>query len=219
MKKLIITIVILIIIAAVVVAAILATQPPPTESVVTGVVAGNTFTYNLKASANVNEDNVTLPPAITEYNNTESFRVTITSVSNSTVSFNTAWRFINGTEINDSGYVNVLTGDDNQVFWAIYPANLTKNMLLNPQGTDGNIVNDTEVRTYKSGDRQTNVMTLQNQFPDSSNPTRVYEDYLYVHFDKTTGMLVELQDIQRYNDPEAVLTYSWILVDSNVWAV
>jgi hypothetical protein len=219
MKKLIITIVILIVVVSITVAAFLAFQSPATNSVVTGVVAGNTFTYNLKASANVNEHNVTLPPAITEYNNTESFRVTITSVSGPTISFNTTWRFVNGTEINNSGYVNVLTGNDNQVFWAIYPANLSKNMLLNPQGTDGNIVNDTEVRTYKSGDRQTNIMTLQNQFPDSSNPTRVYEDYLYVHFDKITGMLVELQDIQRYNNPEAILTYSWILADSNVWIV
>lgn len=219
MKKLIITIVILIIVVTVVVAAILSTQPPPSQSPVTGLVAGNTFTYNLKAIASINEDNVTLPPAIMEYNNTELFRVTITSVSSPTVSFNATWRFTNGTEINNSGYVNVLTGDDNKVFWAIYPANLTKNMLLNPQGTDSNIVNSTEVRTYKSGDRQTNIMTLQNQFPDSSNPTRVYEDYLYVHFDKITGMLVELQDIQRYNNPEAVLTYSWILVDSNAWIV
>lgn len=218
MKKIIITIVILLIAVSIIVAAILATQPV-SEPIVTGVVAGNMFTYDLKATTSVSEDNVTLPPAPSEYNNTEWYRVTITSVSGPTVSFNTTWHFNNGTEIERSGYVNVLTGDDNQVFWAIYPANLTQYKLVSPQGTDGNIVNETEIRTYKSGERATNLMSLQNEFPDTSDPTRVYDDYLYVHFDKITGMLVELQDIQRYNSPEAILTYDWVLISSNVWTV
>jgi hypothetical protein len=62
-------------------------------------------------------------------------------------------------------------------------------------------------------------MTLQNEFPDASNPARVYADYLYVHFDKITGMLVELKDMQLYNSPEVILTYEWVLIGSNVWTV
>lgn len=218
MKKLVITIVILVIAVSVAVAAILSVQEPA-ETVVTGVVAGNMFTYDLKSYATVNEDNVTLPPGASEYNNTEWYKVTITSVSGSTVSFNTTWHFVNGTEIENTGYVNVLTGEDNKVFWAIYPANLTVNQLVSPQGTDGNYVNETETRSYTNGDRVTSIITLQNEFPDASNPARVYDDYLYIHFDKITGMLVELKDIQLYNSPEVILTYDWILVDSNVWAV
>lgn len=218
MKKRAITIVILVIVVAIIVAAILATQPPPTEPIVTGVVAGNTFTYDLKAYTSVSEDNVTLPQGVSEYNNTEWYKITITSVDGSVVSFNTTWRFVNGTEIERSGYVNVLT-DDNQAFWAIYPANLTENKLVRPQGTYGNYVNDTEVRTYKSGDRETNLMNTQTELLDSGDPTRVFDDYRYVHFDKITGMLVELKEIQVYNSPEAVLTYDWVLVGSNVWTV
>ncbi len=218
MKKLIITIVILIIAVSIAIAAILSVQGPA-ETVVTGVVAGNTFTYDLKSFATVNEDNVTLPQGASEYNNTEWYKVTITSVSGPTVSFNTTWHFVNGTEIENTGYVNVLTGEDNKVFWAIYPANLTVNQLVSPQGTDGNYVNETDTRSYTNGDRVTCIITLQNEFPDASNPARVYDDYLYIYFDKITGMLVELKDIQLYNSPEVILTYDWVLIDSNVWTV
>jgi hypothetical protein len=218
MKKLIITIVMLVIAVSIAIAVILSVQEP-TETVVTGVVAGNVFTYNLKAYTTVNEGNVTLPPAPSEYNMTEWYRITITSVSGPKTSFNTTWHFINGTEIERAGYVNVLTGEDNQVFWAIYPANLTLNQLVAPSGTDGNIVNQTETKSYKAGDRATNIMTLQNEFPDASNPTRVCDDYLYVHFDKVTGMLVELKDMQLYSDPQVILTYDWVLINSNVWTV
>jgi hypothetical protein len=62
-------------------------------------------------------------------------------------------------------------------------------------------------------------MTVQNEFPDTTNPSRVFDDYTYVHFDKTTGMLVELKDMQVYNDPQVILTYEWVLIDSNAWAV
>jgi len=218
MKKLIITIVMLVIAVSIAIAAILSVQRPA-ETVVTGVVAGNTFTYDLKSYITVNEDNVTLPQGASEYNNTEWYRVTITSVSGPTVSFNTTWHFVNGTEIENTGYVNVLTGEDNKVFWAIYPANLTVNQLVSPQGTDGNYVNETETRSYASGGRVTSIMALQNEFHDASNPTRVYADYLYVHFDKITGLLVELKDMQLYNSPEVILTYEWLLTGSNVWTV
>ena len=218
MKKLIITIVILVIAVSIAIAAILSVQGPA-ETVVTGVVAGNTFTYNLRSYITVNEDNVTLPQGASEYNNTEWYKVTITSVSGPTVSFNTTWHFVNGTEIENTGYVNVLTGEDNKIFWAIYPANLTINELVSPQGTDGNYVNETETRSYTSGGRVTSIVALQNEFPDASNPTRVYDDYLYIHFDKITGMLVELKDMQLYNSPEVILTYDWILIGSNVWTV
>ncbi len=197
---------------------VLSTQTPQTP--LSGLVAGNTFTYRLNGYVDlISEDNVTLPPAPAEYNNTEWYRVTITSVSGPIVSFNTTWRFLNGTETKNSGYVNVSSGDDNQVFWAIYPANLTVNQLISPQGTDGIYVNETNIRNYGSGGRATNFYTVQAEFPDTTNPSRVFDDYMYVNFDKTTGMMVELKDMQVYNDPEVILTYQWILTDSNVWTV
>ncbi len=48
---------------------------------------------------------------------------------------------------------------------------------------------------------------------------RTFDDYLYVHFDGATGMLVELKDMRVYSDPQVILTTQWELVDSNVWVV
>jgi hypothetical protein len=219
-SKLSITIVIFVAVtvAVIVVAAVLSSQPP-SEAIVAGVVPGNTFTYELKSYTAVSEENVTIPPAVSEYNRTESYRVSITAVSGPEVSFNTTWRFINGTENENAFKINLLTGINNPPFWAMYQSNLSLNSVVHPSGSDGLIVNQTEIRSYKAGDRVANIITLQNQFVDASNPTRTYDDYLYVHFDKITGMLVELKEIQVYNDPQVVLTYEWRLVDSNVWAV
>ena len=45
------------------------------------------------------------------------------------------------------------------------------------------------------------------------------EDYLGVYFDKQTGMLESLTNIQFYTNPEIEITISWQLTSSNVWAV
>ena len=219
-RKLYVTITILFISLALALAAVLSTQTP-TQADVSGLKAGNVFTYSIKGFSEVSDENASasIPAGYSDLNMTEWYRIVITSVSGPEVSFNTTWRFINGTEIENIGNVNILTGEDNQIFWAIYPKNLKLNDLVSPEGSDGAIVNQTETRNYKSGERETNIMTLQTQFAGTSDPTRIYDDYLYVHFDKATGMLVELRNIQLYNDPQVILTIDWELRDSNVWAI
>jgi len=222
-RKVFVAILVLIISVVVILAVILGTQTP-TETVVAGVVPGNVFTYDLKAYTTINDptnSNVTIPPAVSAYNATEWYRVTITSVSGPEVSFNTTWRFTNGTEIESAFKINLLTGVNNPPFWTMYVANLSLNSLVRPQGSDGLIVNETEGRAYKNSSRATNIILLQNENVDVADPTlsRTYEDYLYVHFDKITGMLVELRNIQLYSDPQVILTYVSELEDSNVWAV
>ncbi len=199
--------------------AIVASQTPPPPVAVPGVALGNIFTYSIKGNAVLTSENASIPENFYVINMTAWYRVTITNVTGPEVHFNTTWHLVNGTEIENVGYVNVLTGSDNQIFWAIYPANLKVNDYVSPGGSDGAIVNETETRTYASGTRETNIMTLQNQLFDSSNPERTYDDYIYVHFDKATGMLVELRDMKVYSDPGVILTTEQVLVSTNVWAV
>jgi hypothetical protein len=199
--------------------AIVVTQPPPGSNVVPGVAAGNVFTYSIKGYASLTGENGSIPENFLEINKTDWYRITITNVAGHEVDFNTTWHFINGTEIENMGNVDVYTGADNEVFWAIYPANLTLNNLISPGGSDGTIVNQTETRTFKSGDRETNILTMQRQFYDPSDPEKLVNDYIYVHFDKATGMLVELKDMRLYSVPEIILTTEQVLISSNVWAV
>jgi hypothetical protein len=114
-----------------------------------------------------------------------------------------------------------LTGISDTNFWAIYPSNLTLYSLVRPSGTDGMIVNETETRTYNYGPRTTNVMSVQNEFVNNNDPTlsTSFNDYLYVHFDRITGMLVELKEIKIYSDPQIILTVDWQLQYTNVWSV
>lgn len=222
-NKLYLAIIILIILIASGIAAIFAFQTPPSQAqtVKSGLKPGDTFTYSMKGISELGDPNATTPENFLEVNMTDYYRVTITSVSNPIVSFNTTWRFTNGTQIDRTGKVNIETGADSEEFWAIYAANLTINAPVRPAFLNGAIVNETETRTYKDGNRQTNVLQMQGEFYDSSDPTytRTYSDFMYVHFDSQIGMLVELKDIKIYTDPQIILTVEWKLVDSNVLAI
>jgi|WetSurMetagenome_2_1015567.scaffolds.fasta_scaffold04485_9 hypothetical protein len=223
-KKLYLVIAVAIIIVTIIAAAFLSSQNstnPPTAKAVSGLAPGDTFTYNIKGIADVIDENGTIPESFSELNKTDIYQVTITAVNGGQVSYNTTWRFVNGTERNTQGSGDILTGISDQNFWAIYPSNLTLNSLVRPLGTDGMIVNQTETSTYSYGPRTTNVMSVQNQFVNTDDPTlsKTFDDYLYVHFDKITGMLVELKEIKYYNDPQIVLTVDWQLQSTNVWSV
>jgi hypothetical protein len=223
MPKKVYTILAAIVIAVIIIlAVVLSTQnqtPPPVKAV-TGLVPGDTFTYSIKGYADFNTENASEIGSFKELNQTDFYRVTINSISGSDISFNTTWRFLNGTEANSHGSGNLLKGIDDTQFWAIYPSNLTLNALVRPLGSDGMIVNQTETKNYQAGDRATNIMTYQTQFLDANDPSlsRAVDDYIYVYFDKASGMLVELKDLQIYSD-QVFLTAEWQLVQTNLWEV
>jgi hypothetical protein len=223
-KKLYLIIGAALIVVVIIAAAFLSTQNsnnPPAAKSVSGLSTGDTFTYSLKGYADIIDDNGTVPASFSELNKTDIYQVTITNVNGGQISYNTTWRFVNGTDRNMQSSGNILTGISDANFWAIYPSNLTLYSLLRPSGTDGMIVNETETRTYNYGPRTTNVMSVQNYFVNTDDPTlsRSYTDYLYVHFDKITGMLVELKEIKVYSGPQIILTVDWQLQYTNVWSV
>jgi hypothetical protein len=225
-KKLYITILIAVILCVIASAAILLNQPfsnqPPATTVVAGVAVGGTFTYDIKGLARVIDSNATIPENFFQLNMTKWYRVTITHVTNAEVSFNTTWRFSNGTEIEKTGKVNIETGKDNSLdFWAIYASGLNAGEFARPFGTDRLAINATEERTYNDGERETNRVSLENQFYDADDPTlsRTYDDYLSIYFDKQTGMLVELVDVKLYSSPQIILTLQWKIIESNVWNI
>jgi hypothetical protein len=225
-KKVYLAIIVLAVLVVASVAAFYALQTPPNteepEPVIkAGVKAGDTFTYSIKGMAETSNENVTVPTSFSELNQTDYYKVTITNVEGTSVTFNHVWSFLNGTQIERTETINVATGTDNVDFWAIYAANLTKGSLLRPSIAGGATVNDTETRTYMDGNRETNIFTMTGVFYDAEDITfsRTYNAYRYVHFDSQLGMLVELKEIKIYSDPEIILTVEWNLVESNVLQV
>lgn len=197
-------------------------QTPPDDTVVAGVDVGDEFTYGIRGFVTKIDANATIPESTAQLNVTEWYRVTITDVNESKVYFSSIWRFLNGTEIQKTGMVNITIGDisGSADFWAIYASGLGANDLTRPLIPDAHIINSTEMRTYKDSERETNYVSLPERLRyDSDDPTRTISEYISLYFDKQTGMLVELRNSQVYSYPQVLIMIEWKIVDSSVWNV
>lgn len=186
-----------------------------------GVKAGDEFTYSINGFFSSTESNVTASEEFLQLNMTEWFKVLVTDVSDQVVSVNTTWRFTNGTEFKESSTINVDTGIayPSNGFYPIYAANLKANDYLRPHGPDRSTINETSTRQYASGTRQTNRRTISISAYDEDDPTRTWVETPTIYFDKQTGILVELRDVNVYTNPQMTLTILWKLTDTNLWQV
>jgi hypothetical protein len=184
---------------------------------VPGVSVGDTFTFDVFSFWNSSAADAVVPQGLLEINETESFRVTITDISDTMVTTLDTWVFKNGTEYNSTGLVNVESGYNSGGFWPVVAANLGKDDLLHPAGQNGITVNETIMRDYASGSREINHFTLNYQGND--------EDYGYYtavsdyYFDRATGMLVELYDRSTFLGANMQSAILWKIKASNVWVV
>ena len=220
-KKTIIAILAAIIICIIAAAAVFPNQPPA-KTAVAGVAVGDTFTYSIQGFANKIDANATIPDSCSQLNMTDWYKVTITNVTDDEVYFSAIWRFINGTENVKTGKVDIETGINNSVdFWAIYASGLKAPDRARPLGLEGVTINETKTRLYKGVERETNSITLERVLYDYDDPTltRTLNDYISIHFDQQTGMLVELTNTQLYSDPAIFLMLEWRIIDSSVWDV
>jgi hypothetical protein len=222
-KKVYVAIVLLVIIAIATAAIVYATQTSKSgvTNVKVGVNVGDTFTYKLIGTTHLVSSDAVTPAYLSEYNNTDYYQVTITGINGTTVSFNTDWQFTNGTSIQTSEWVNLATGADSGDFWAIYASNLNVNNLLRPKGFDELIVNSTSTQTYADSTRQTNFWSIDKVFTDINDPTGNTQQYNYmgVYFDKKTGMLNALTNVQEYNNPNYNVVITWQLTNTTAWGI
>jgi hypothetical protein len=222
-KKVYIAIFLLIVLIAATVAIIFATQPAPAKAAVVGVNAGDSFTYSLEGTSTLTGLNAVETPGFSQFNRTDYYKITIIDVNGTLVSFDTTWRFIDGTEITGKQTIDLSNGQktDSNGFWAIYAANLNVGDLLRPTGYDGLTVNLTDTKTYAESTRETNFMSIRAESFLNTDPTysTLRYDTTFVFFDKQTGMLQNLNWITDYNNPEMTEVITWKLVNSTVWAV
>ena len=213
---------VIIIIVAFVIFIYLGSQSGPVA--VSGVNAGDEFTYDIKGFWSSSDPDVTPSESFLQFNLTEWYKVTVTGVSDAEISINTTWRFNNGTELEGTGTVNVETGITYPTggFWAIYTANLRAGDYVRPMGVDRSTINETTTRYYGAGGtRETNSILLILEYYDADDPTysTTWTDYMNTYFDRQTGMLVELRDTNVYTNPQRTLTILWTIKDTNVWTI
>jgi len=198
-------------------------QPGPPGPAVPGVKAGDVFTYSIMGRSNLGSEEAIQPDGFEKYNQTDYYKVEITNVEGSVVSFTTTWRFLDGTENVEKGWIDLSFGNktSNTTFWPIYGSDLKPGNNLRPLGADGIIVERTDVKTYAGEARERNFWQLNDEFFDSTDPTMssTRNELNSVYFDKQTGMLESLTNVQDYNSPPMRLVTTWQLVNSTVWQV
>jgi hypothetical protein len=189
-----------------------------------GLNVGDEFTYDIKGYWSSDDPDVTPSENFFELNMTEWFKVTVTAVSDEEVSIDTTWLFNNGTEVKATSTINLKTGITypSGGFWAIYAPNLKAGDYVRPVGPDRSTINETQTSDYGAGvTRDTNLVSVMQESYDANDPTytRTLTEYTNVHFDKQTGILVELRYVSVFTNPELRLTAVWTIIDTSVWTI
>jgi hypothetical protein len=196
---------------------------PFTPNYQIGVKAGDVFTYKMTGVGESYTDDIEIPENYMDINNVEYYRIEITNVEYPFVSYKETTQFKNGTSFSHEGTLNVQNGDNTSSggFWGIFIANLKVNSLSRPAVSEGIKIDSTEERSYLDGKRQTNFLRAEAEFYDTEDETlsRTCNKYTYIYVDKELGILVELKEMEIYNDPQIMLTTTWELIDSNVLRV
>ena len=189
---------------------------------VPGVHKGDYVIYDIKGFSD-STDPAIVSESFYQYNMTESYKITVTDVTNASISLSTTWRFTNGTEFQGSSTVDVESGMvfPSGGFWAIYAGNLDAGDPVRPTGPDRSTVNQTSTRQYASGSRDTNRISMDIEYYDSNDPTgsTTWTEYMNIHFDRATGFLVEFRDTNVFSNPQITLTTLWTIRETNVWTV
>jgi hypothetical protein len=101
-------------------------------------------------------------------------------------------------------------------FWAVYAS-----YVQEVDNGNGQMNMSTQNIQYKDSSRETNVWSLYVSESNSNDPTgnTIRDVFLNGYFDKQTGMLESLSNIQYYYKQQMSLVITWQLIDSSVWAV
>jgi len=181
---------------------------------VVGVSVGDWFKYgDITVNWSSDDPNATSPHLV--WNVTEWMSISVEDVSGTNITFQSTWRYINGTEETPRGHIDIDTGDGNMTFSAI-SANLNANDTI--YSTSTMKIDETIIRTYPDSTRDTNHLNTTTE----SNVTGFYQ-YLSMnlYWDRSSGISVETA-LESTIQAEGYTTTMSILVritESNVWVV
>jgi hypothetical protein len=184
------------------------------QTLTAGVAAGESFSYSLTSFWTSSDEYASIPSDLVVINQTESLEARISDVSGSNVTIFTATYFRNGTADAIRGSVELQTGESTGGFVAIIAANLTAGDRIHSLGQDTITINDTVIRSYASGDRETNQIIIEYQ-----NATTGTTGSVDRYFDKQTGILVEEVDETSYTNPDTTTRITTKLKEATAWSV
>ena len=124
-------IIVLMLIAGVTIYFGLTTLTTGSSNPVSPLKPGDSFTYSITGFSTSQSPVV---PGFSQYNQTDYYKITITAVSGSLVSYNTFLRYTNVTEKTGTNTIDLSNGQETSAmgFWFVYPPNLKIGDLLIP---------------------------------------------------------------------------------------
>jgi hypothetical protein len=186
-----------------------------------GVTSGDTFTYgNFNFYWYSNDSSATPPAEWADVENAEWFSVTVENVVDKNITGSLMVHFNNGTEMTDSGWVNVDTGDGANMSMFFISANLNIGDSIYTSGDYSSwMINETIPRTYDGDVRDTNHLNMTMEY--SMGETYYVHSSMNFYWDKTTGALVEMSMMLNQTILTGTTEYSISveLTGSNVWVV
>ncbi|TRO47144.1 hypothetical protein E2P47_04860 [Candidatus Bathyarchaeota archaeon] len=196
------------------------TQISAVLAVSPGVSPGDEFNYDIRIFFTSENQSATISDQALAINSTDYFKVKITEIEEVTVSYTTTWRFLNGTQIEGQGHVNLETGTRAGDFWTIFASNLNAGDRIRPTGFDRTTINYTISGNYGQGDpRQTNVIDITYTLINEDDPNITGTEYSKTYFDRQTGMLVEIEDMRVLSEPITTETLKWKLKETHIWRI
>lgn len=185
-----------------------------------GVNVGDWFIFgNIQVKWNSTDPTQTCPNYLLEMNETEWIRIDVQSVVGTNVTGQLIQHFKNATEIKSTGWVNVDTGDGENLTMAIVAANLTVGEPIYASVYySAYTINETIIRTYPEGQRETNHINITTE---QTFPGGFYINVENYYWDKTTGVIVEMRAFNRVVMGENVteMSMSLEIVDSKAWVI
>jgi hypothetical protein len=184
---------------------------------IVGVNVDDWFKYgDITVNWSSNNPNATLPPGSEELNETEWMLLSVKNVSGTTITFQSTRHFKNGTERIESGYLDIDTGDTENMGGAAISANLEVNDTLYTGSTVK--INETVVRTYPDGVRETNHLNVTLEESLMQYYYRRTENF---YWDKPTGIVVEqyVEEIEQTEEYLTTYSASVRITESSVWVI
>jgi hypothetical protein len=180
-----------------------------------GVSIGNSFRYSLNVAWSSDDPNATIDPGLKNDNDTQWLQSTVTVISGTNITGQVTAHYRNGTETINGGWVDVNTGNGENLSTLFISANLNAgDSIYNSSSYNSFTINDTVQRIYSSGVRSTDHIRVT-----SSYLTQSYDSSYY--WDIPTGVLVEV--IQTtVNKTGAYTTTSSLdlqIISSDAWTV
>jgi hypothetical protein len=198
-------------IAIILILTIISTPLVLAQTVTVGVHAGDTFNYSYKINWDSTDPNANVPALYEELNATQFIRITVISVTGSSINVDVTRHFNNGTETTQNGNIDVNTQVlDVPYSILIIRANANSGEKIYPAGGHS-ILSDTATRTYSIGQ----VDTVRYVSPDTTDGNSQKTE---IYYGKTNGVAVEYTLISQETSGsyvtttrETVLINSWVI--------